>query len=62
MHKDAKISFSPGTFFHHHLQWASQTYEPFWCWDNVVETKGHKDLWKLSNPCHVGINWIALAE
>ena len=23
---------------------------------------GHKDLWKPSEPCHVGIHWIALAE
>ena len=24
--------------------------------------QGHKDLWKSSEPCHVGIHWIALTE
>ena len=26
------------------------------------KTKGCKDFWKPSKPCHVGIHWIALAE
>ena len=26
------------------------------------EAQGRKDFWKASNPCHVGIHWIALAE
>ena len=24
--------------------------------------QGHKDVWKSSKPCHVGIHWIALAK
>ena len=24
--------------------------------------QGHKDFWKTSKPCHVGIHWIALPE
>ena len=26
------------------------------------KTQGHKDFWKQSKACHVGIHWIALAE
>ena len=26
------------------------------------EAQGRKDFWKTSEPCHVGIHWIALTE
>ena len=28
----------------------------------MTKVQGHKDLGKPSEPCHVGIHWIALIE
>ena len=28
----------------------------------LSKAQGHNDFWKPSEPCHVGVHWIALAE